>query len=219
MMGMRKILVVACLVLSLGLMASFASAAVVSSIPGGTVFSMPAVDYFGSGPQTFGSGQITWTSSFFDSTFGFTGIYNFGGVNGAWDGTLGPMAGVNTSFDDEGAVDTMTFTFANPVSAVGGFLNYVPGGSTNTTIAVYNGSTLINSYNLTFTTGGGINSGLFVGFDEGSNIITSFTLTDNYIGITGLTVQGLSAAPLPSTMLLLSSGLLSLAVLRRRMKY
>jgi hypothetical protein len=45
------------------------------------------------------------------------------------------MAGLNESFDVYGVTDTMTFTFTSPVDEVGGFFNYVPYGSTRTTLA------------------------------------------------------------------------------------
>jgi len=150
------------------------------------------LNYFGPGPQTFGPG-ITWFSSNVSnnggSAFGYTGNYGFG-ANGFWKLD---MAGLNDSFDTFGASDTMTFEFANPLSAVGGFLNYTPGGSTPTTIAVYDSSgNLIESDNLTFLTGGGKNTGQFLGFLESTPEIASFTLTDNFIGITNLTI-----APVP----------------------
>ena len=65
--------------------------------------------------------------------------YGFG-TNGQWTGALGPMAGLNDATDYFTVTDTMTFAFATPVSAVGGFLNYTPGFSTPTTIAVYDSS-------------------------------------------------------------------------------
>ena len=105
-----------------------ASAGVVTSLPGGTVVPMPANNYFGAGPQTFDG--ITWTSTNAakqgGSVFGYSGGYGFGG-NGTWDGSLGPMAGLNDSTDVYSVTDTMTFTLSSPVSGIGGFLNYVPG--------------------------------------------------------------------------------------------
>ena len=67
-----------------------AEATVVSSL-NGVVVPMPAVNYFGTGPQVFDGGEVTWTSTTANSTFGYTSTYGFY-VNGEWDGALGPMA-------------------------------------------------------------------------------------------------------------------------------
>ena len=111
---------------------------------------------------------------------------------------------------------TMTFSFATPVSAVGGFLNYVPYSSGSTTIAAYTSSnTLIESYNLSFLTSGADNTGQFIGFSESSPIISNFTLTGHYIGITQMTVTG---TPEPGTIFSAGAALLGLAGLLRRKK-
>ena len=180
----------------------------------GSNLPMPNVNYFGAGPQTFGN--YTWsstnTSNQGGSVYGYTGGYGYLG-NGFWDGALGPMAGVNDSFDVWGATDTMTFAFATPVSWVGGFFNYVPGGSTPTTLAVFDTSNnLIESYNLTFLTGGGLNSGEWIRFVE-STPIGSFTMSDNYVGVTG---QAVTPTPEPGTLALLGSGIVGLAGFARR---
>lgn len=200
-----------------------AQAGVVTSIPGGTVYSMPAINYFGPGPQTVAPG-VTWSSTNAinqgGSVFGFNEGYGFG-TNGFWDGSVGSsggtMAGVNDSFDAWGVTDTMTFSFATPVSAVGGFLNYVPGGSTPTTIAVFDSTnTLIESFNLVFLTNGGTDQGQFLGFQEATNDISSFTLTDNYAAITDLTTASTATGtPEPST-LLSGAALIGLMGLIRR---
>jgi len=113
-----------------------------------------------------------------------------------------------------GVTDTMTFSFANPVSAVGGFLNYGPGSLKPTTIAVWDvHGNLIESFNLTFLTGGGADTGAFYGFEEAGAIIKSFTLTDNYVGIVNLTT---SSVPEPSPLLLIVSGVLGAVAYGRR---
>jgi len=78
---------------------------------------------------------------------------------------------------------------------------------------VYDASnTLIESYVLTFLTGGGQNTGMFLGFQE-TTPIKYFTLSDAYIGITNLTTQ---AVPEPSSLLMLGSGILGLLGVARR---
>ena len=145
---------------------------------------MPVLNYFGPGPQSFAN--YTWTSTNAihqgGSAYGYVGGYGFGG-NGFWDGRLGPMAGLNDSFDAWAVTDTMTFTFTSPVFRVGGFFNYVPGGSTPTTLAAWDaGNNLIESYNLTFVTGPGVNLGEWILFTE-TTPIAYFTMTDNYVGV------------------------------------
>jgi hypothetical protein len=202
-------------------------AMVVSSLPSGTLVPMPAfdtVDAPGPGPHTFGPG-ITWSSTnpnpdiFSGSVFGYTGGYGFAS-NGFWDGVLGPMAGLNSSTDSTGVTDTMTFAFSSPVFGVGGFLNYTPFSLNPTVIAIYDEShTLLESFELTFLTDSeSTNAGEFWGFSRESADIKYFTLTDNYVGITHLTVDGSPAAavPEPGTLLLLGVGMAGLATQRRR---
>ena len=194
-----------------------AGASLVTAIPGGTVVSMPAADYFGGGPQTFGTvNPITWsstnTSNGGGSAFGLASTYNFG-PSGAWTGALGPMAGLNDNTDFWGSTDTMTFAFSHPVNAVGGFLNYYIYGSTSTTIAVWDANwNLIDTYDLSFVTNGNNDTGAFYGFAEPNSTISYFTLTDNYIGIVGLTY----ATPEPASLLLLGSGLLGAVAYGRK---
>jgi PEP-CTERM motif len=100
----------------------------------GSAVAIPALNYFGGGPQTFGTG-ITWSSTnVFNqggSVFGLTGVYSFA-ANGSWDGGLGPMIGLNDSYDYYGVSDTMTFSFASPITSFSAFFNYVPGSYTPT---------------------------------------------------------------------------------------
>lgn len=205
------------LLLLVSLIVVQAGATVVTSIPGGTVIPMPVMNYFGGGPITFGPG-VTWSSSNTTfqngSVFGYTGGYSYGS-NGGWTGALAPMAGLNDINEFYGVTDTMVFAFASPVSAVGGFLNYFPDGIiTPTVIAVYDSSSnLIESFTLSFSTGGGLDTGFFYGFQE-TTPIKYFTLTDNFIGITNLTTS--AAVPEPSSLMLIGTGLLGAVGYRRR---
>lgn len=220
---MKSTLALTSLVLALCVTVIPVMADPVTSIPGGSVITMPVLDYFGPGPQAFGPG-ITWSSTNAiqqsGSVFGYIGGYGFLD-NGYWDANAGPMAGLNDAYYAYGVTDTMTFAFSTPVAGVGGFLNYVPGQNAPTTIAVYDsGMNLLESYSLTFVTGGGANTGEFHGFLRTSPDITYFTLTDNYIGITDLTITGsyTPVIPEPGTILLLGTGLaaIGLAAWRKR---
>lgn len=191
-----------------------ATAGVITSFPGGWVVPMPVVEYYGTGPETFGPG-ITWSSTNATnqggSVFGYTGQYSFI-ANGQWIDYPGTMAGLNNSYTHSGDVDWMTFTFANPVSEVGGFIDYAP-DSLATTIAAYDAhGVLIESDELTFSTGGAMNSGQFLGFQESAPIISQFVLTNGYVGLTDLTVP----APEPGTLFPAAAALVALAGLLRR---
>lgn len=210
---MRKFLLP--LLLAATFMVVQAGATVITSIGGGTVYPFAPVNYFGPGPQTVAPG-ITWSSTnAFNqggSVYGNTNGSDFGS-NGVWDSNL-VMAGLNDAFFIYDVTDTMTFAFANPVNEVGGFLNYVPDGiTTPTTIAVYDKTqTLIESFTLTFMTGGGTDTGFFYGFQE-TTPISYFTLSDNYIGITNLTTN---LVPEPGSLTLIGAGLLSVIGCGRR---
>ena len=196
-------------------------AALISSLPDATVIPFPISTYSGSDPQVIGSG-ITWSSTNYlgypeYSVLGQVDNYDFG-ANGSWQNIA--MAGLNASSDFLGTADTMTFTFDSPVMGVGGLLNYYP-NTTKPVIAVYDSSySLIEAVALDFLTGGGSNTGKFLGFLENSNSIKYFTLSDAFIGITNLTVTmgQLPPAPVPepATMLLFSTGLVGIYMAKRR---
>ncbi len=196
---MKTLKTFAVVLCSLLILAVPASAGLVTSIPGGTVYPLPSVNYFGASPQTVAAG-ITWSSTNAGnqggSVFGYTGGYGFGG-NGTWSGALGPMAGLNDSFDAYGVTHSMTFAFDSPVFGVGGFLNYVPGGTLPTISAWDSSNHLIESAILSFSTGGGNDLGQFFGFWESTANISYFTLADSYIGLVNLTVAGEPGGAVP----------------------
>jgi hypothetical protein len=220
---MKPTKVAAMLFAALVLMIAQAGASVVTSWTGGTLEIPPSINYFGPGPQTFGVDNVVWSSTNATnqggSVFGYTGGYGYIN-NGFWDGALGPMIGLNDSFAVYGVTDTMTFAFQSPLKSVGAFFNYVPGGPTPTTIAVYDAShTLIESFNLTwnFNNTACIDCGQLLGFVESTPDISFLTLTDNYVGLVNLTTNfNTSTTPEPSSLLLLGSGVLGLAGMIRR---
>lgn len=236
-MKKSKALLIIGLALSLGLLASPGNARVVFDIPGGTIYPMPPDNYGGTGPRVFSG--ITWQSSYENSLFGYTSSYFFGS-NGIWNGALGPMAGLNTQ------VGSMMFTFATPVSAVGGFLNYAPEevlapvdlNIQPQSIPIEASMTSLDENNqilesiellFNFDNTGKLNAGYFLGFMEDSDIIKHLVLANSYIGLTDLTIliqngngngngNGHPPAPLPSTLVLLGPALLGLAIFRSRAK-
>jgi hypothetical protein len=130
--------------------------------------------------------------------------------------TLAVTAFGNQALCVDNSAGTMTFEFSSPVLGVGGFFNYIQGNGLPV-ISVYDAEgMLIESLNLSFSTGGGLNSGVFYGFLESSNQIKYFTLTDAYIGITDLTVTDSAPVPEPATMLLLATGLTGILAFCRK---
>lgn len=185
------------------------NAAVVNSLPGGTLSPMPDIDFFGSGPQVFGDGVI-WSSENNSSVFGYDNGYGFDS-NGYWgEGLI--MAGTNDR------TSTMTFAFTTPVTGVGGFINYAPGYGTPVISAYDSTSTLIETTTLNFSTGGGNNSGMFYGFLEPTAQIKYFTLSGAYIGIANLTTTEAAPVPEPVSMTLFGIGMAGLIASRRREK-
>jgi hypothetical protein len=177
---------------------SVAHASLVTSIPGGTLLSVPAVEFIGEGPETVAPG-VTWSSNT-NSLYGYDKGFTFG-ANGAWGFAVGPMEGLNTTSG------TMTFQFSTPVSAVGGLINWAgPGGFGPTNIAVYNSSNqLIENVVLDDGSSNLFAPNSFYGFSDSTNDIAYFTLTGGYIGITDLTVS--TATPLPAALPLFATGL------------
>jgi hypothetical protein len=175
-----------------------ADANLITSIPGGTVLSFPAVNLFTTGPETVAPGVI-WSATE-TAEYGSTNEFHFG-LNGFWIG--------NPAFVATGESGSMTFSFATPVSAVGGTLNWavVPTapsvGSAN--ISVFDAThTLIESFTLSnglsnIGTPGGFATipNSFYGFNENTANISYFTLSEDFIGLRNLTVFAPQAVPGP----------------------
>jgi len=192
--------------------ASMAQAAVWNGA-GGSSWTPPSSNYFGPGPQT--SGGVTWSSTNASnqggSVYGYTGGYGFP-PNGSWSGV--PMEGLNDSTDAYGVTDSMTFSFAHPVSAFGGEINWVPTNAPVTISAYDSANTLLDT--LTLAAGGANlqSPDAFYGFIEGSPDIAKFVLTDGYVGIRNVEAIGL-AVPEPSTWGMMLLGFLGLGAVVR----
>ena len=163
---MRNLFFAATVAVGFLVIASSANADVVnSSQSGSTSLSMDPINSFTAGPVTMAPG-ITWSSTDSYSVYGYTGGYGFAN-NGSWSGL--DMMGLNTNSG------SMTISFDNAVSEVGGFLNYAPDYYGQASISVYDAShSLIESTNLNFRTNGGTNQGEFFGFTEAVADISYF---------------------------------------------
>lgn len=189
---MKKLVALTIALLTAGSLTASATV-LIGSVPVSAQIQIPAGLTTGSGPVTSGNYTFTSTNAVINggTIYGSTASYGFGD-NGYWDTGYGPFIGLNDSNQYDGVTDTITVAFATPVYTVGDLFNYVPKSGDLTTIAVYDSTnTLIESYNLTFLTGGGKNTGVWLGFNEATPI-SSLTLTGNYIAMT--------AAPEDSTL-------------------
>lgn len=194
-----------------------ASAALVTSLPGGTSVGMPVVEYFGPGPQVFGPG-ITWTSTNATNqggaVFGYTNGYGFS-ANGFWFGF--PMAGVNSANFVYGVVDSMTFALSAPTTGFGGRINWA-GDNVPVTIAAFDSAdNLLETYSLADSSGNLVPADTFYGIFRPQGDISKFVMTAGYIGIADIVIDG-GVIPEPATWALLISGfgLVGAAARRRR---
>ena len=185
---------------------------------GGSAYSIPAVNYFGPGPLA--SPGAVWSSTNATiqggSVYGYTEGYSFEG-NGFWSGI--PMEGVNDASDVYGVVDSMTFTFTNPITAFGGEINWVPNDNPVTIAAYDSMGNLLDSLTLSAGDANLQTPDAFYGFIEGSADIKTFVMTDGYIGIENIESIGLpTGVPEPAswTIMLLGVGLAGAAMRSKR---
>ncbi len=208
------------LIASLALASASASAALITALPGdSTAVAMPSVNYFGTGPQTVAPG-ITWSSTNSGrqggSVFGYTSSYGFGG-NGFWNGF--PMAGVNSSNDSYGVVDSMSFTLDSATTMFGGRINWA-GDNVDVTIAAYDSTgNLLESWVMANANGNVQTADRFYGIYRAEGDIAMFTLTAGYIAIADIAIgsSNNNNVPVPATLALALAGLgLAGAASRRR---
>jgi len=196
------------------------SAATITSPAGLTYIPFANVNLFTPGPITVAPG-ITWSSTNATyqggSVYGYSGGYGFLG-NGFSSGI--PLVGLNDSSDYYGVVDTMTFAFSNPVSAIGSVLNWVPSNAPVTISALNSAHVVLDTLILSSGGSNNVTPNSFYGFKDSTADISYFTLTDGYVAAIG----GISVSAVPGPivgagfpgMVLAGGGLL--AWFRRREK-
>ena len=205
--------------LALTLAAPASAAALLTSNGGYTgpvldLSAFPGFYNFTAGPVAL-PGGITYTSTSESSVIG-TGGY---GLNENGNAVTTPIVGTN------GTTNTVTLTFANPVSAFGAGMSYavfggVPVGSNAPVISAFdiNGA-LIASYDLEalapIRSNGANEFFLFRGIDGQGTGIKSFTMTGAFIIAAGTFTSGAIPEPASWAMLIAGFGLTG-AVMRRR---
>ncbi|MFT6774870.1 MAG: hypothetical protein ACJA1L_002586 [Paracoccaceae bacterium] len=193
--------------------------------------SSPAVYDFSAGPQfsntsgphvrTIGTQTVTITATGGKGFVDFVSATNWNlGGNGGWNSGRGGFGAYGA------AGGSMSFTFAELVSGVGGFFNYSSnsGGSLpHVWLAIYDDAdALIESWNVTvdapISTPGVDNAGAFRGFQLASASIRRFEMFNAYVVIDDLTISSVvaPAVPLPAAGVLLLGALGALGLVRRR---
>jgi len=163
---------------------------------------MPDVNYFGVGPQTFGT-DITWTASNTQALFGYGGSYDAGVL---WDDPADPLAGTNY------AAVQMIFSFGTPIAAFLGQMQWCCTSGAVTLSAFDSSNRLLDEVNLA---DGSHTSGSFYGFQEGSADISRIVFYNGGIAVRDVSILA-SPVPEPSTWAMLILGLAGLSFLAYR---
>jgi hypothetical protein len=151
-----------------------------------------------------------------DNSFFGPGPYFFGD-NGQWDSSM-VLAGVDVDFFGVDLYE-LTFTFDDPVAAVGGIMNYsvfpLSGFAAPTIAARGAGGNVLEMHDLSalapISTPGGLNEGAFRGILRPSADIFGLSIANSGIAITDLTT-GSGVIPEPGSLALACFGLAVLAV-------
>jgi hypothetical protein len=137
--------------------------------------------------------EFSSTNSSAVINFAFVGSYTqYGfGSNGLWSSPL-IMAALNAY------VGYMDFKFlGGTVSAAGGFLNYAPGFPDDMYIAALDGGgNVLETYDLSFATGGGVNTGATYYIHRSNSDIATLRLGDSFVGIANFTYNA-PVSPVP----------------------
>jgi hypothetical protein len=144
------------------------------------------------------------------------GVYVLSG-NGTWGNNGQTYFGLNGPISTFDPTPAATFSFAAPVAAVGGFLNYSPVFFGPAVIeALGAGNVVLESYNLVtaapISTPNGVNAGAFRGILRATNDIVGFRLAGAYLVMDDMTFGRATTAVVPEPATLASAGL-ALAVL------
>jgi hypothetical protein len=205
--------------------AGAAQAALITTATG-NYYAFPDVNLNSAGPETVAPG-ITYTSTNLPTSdsggavYGWSNGYNFvqSPPNDVSSGI--PLVGLNDSTDNYGVADSITFSFASPVSVVGAVLNWSLSDAPVTIEALDSSNKVLESY--TLSSGGintvGISPNSFFGFKESTNSISAFVLTDGYIAAIGgvnAATAGVGAIPEISTWAMMLAGFAGLGVLGYR---
>lgn len=185
-----------------------ATAAVITSLPGGTALPIAASTATTSGPQTLAPG-INFSASE-PAYLGHTGYWGFD-QNGSWSGM--PMMGLNS------ATGFFEIAFDAPVSAILAELNW----ATNTLVVQASMQIFDSAGNLLesqlLEDGGNILTPGYLGFSRAQGDIAKIRFSNEFIGARNISYAATSAVPEPATWAFMITGFGLIGTgMRRRQK-